>query len=134
MPTPEAFQGLRKAFLEGEREGYKNAVANNTHKDFVMDVVRRYLKRFPLNLADDEEPSPQKLAAVDDAEPDEERLYPDPTDYPEDQGTYNKLVAEYDAETKLIGRRTRVSASFFISSGTSKTSTSSDTGVSLCRF
>ncbi|PPR07162.1 hypothetical protein CVT26_012668, partial [Gymnopilus dilepis] len=81
MPTPEAFQGLRKAFLEGEREGYKNSVANNTYKDFVMDVVRRYLKRFPLKLADDEEPTPEELAAVDDAEPDEERLYPDPTDY-----------------------------------------------------
>ena len=67
MPRPEKFEGLRKVFLEGERERYKQAVANGTRDDYLMDVFRRFFKRFPVGLPDDKEPSSEELAKVNDA-------------------------------------------------------------------
>ncbi|PPQ84374.1 hypothetical protein CVT26_007383 [Gymnopilus dilepis] len=113
MPRPEKFEGLRKVFLEGERERYKQAVANGTRDDYLMDVFRRFFKRFPVGLPDDKEPSSKELAKVNDALPDPERVAPDAQDYAEDQRTYYALQAAYDEETKLIEARKKQIARWF---------------------
>ncbi|PPQ73280.1 hypothetical protein CVT26_015231, partial [Gymnopilus dilepis] len=113
MPGRESFQGLRKSFLENERQGYKNAVANGTKDDFVMDVVRRFLKRFPIDLDDDKEPTAKDLASVDDAAPDEERVAPDPQDYAEDQTGYNIELEKFENVTKRLEFRAKQIARWF---------------------
>ena len=114
MPARESFKGLRKAFLDDQREGYKKAVAAGTKDDFLMDVVRRFLKRFPIDLEDDKEPSAQHLASVDDGKPDDERVAPDPRDYAGDQAEYDKKLAEYEEATKRLEYRTKVRSVHFI--------------------
>ncbi|PPQ73933.1 hypothetical protein CVT26_006554 [Gymnopilus dilepis] len=113
MPGRERFTGLRKAFLEGELEKYKKAFIDGTKTDFLMDVLRRFLKRFPLNLPDDQEPTPEFLAEVDDTSPDQERVAPDATEMPEDQTRYYRLLKEFDDETKLIETRKKQIAQWF---------------------
>ncbi|PPQ81535.1 hypothetical protein CVT26_011043 [Gymnopilus dilepis] len=114
MPNHERFTGLRKAFLEGERERYNEAVTNGTKGDFLMDVIRRFLKRFPLDLEDKKEPTAEFLAGVDDSKPDEELVAPDPTDMPEDQARYSRLLKEYDEKVKLLDTRKKQIARWFV--------------------
>ncbi|PPQ78995.1 hypothetical protein CVT26_003941 [Gymnopilus dilepis] len=113
MPARESFVGLRKAFLEKEQDGYRAAVANGTKDDFLMDVVRRFLKRFPVDLPDDMEPTAEHLAQVDDALPDPERVAPDPQDMAEDQQGYARALENYEKTTKLIDFRTKQIARWF---------------------
>ena len=65
MPARPAFVGLRKSFLEGELDRYSDAVLNGTKDEFLKDVIRRYLKRFPPELPHNQEPTAEHLAAVD---------------------------------------------------------------------
>lgn len=100
MVNPGAFQGARKTFLMGKKEAYSQAVDNGYVAEAVAKIQRRYFKRFPIDLSDKVEPTPEELAAIDDdiinpkyEEPDEEKM----------------TTEEYKlAMEKLDVRRTRV--------------------------
>ncbi|KAK0209545.1 hypothetical protein IW262DRAFT_1227980, partial [Armillaria fumosa] len=70
MVNPGMFQGVRKEFLLGEVDGYAQAIVEDRAAEQVMDVTRRYLKRFPMSLPQNINPSPEELAKVDDNMPD----------------------------------------------------------------
>ncbi|PBK59165.1 hypothetical protein ARMSODRAFT_1027662 [Armillaria solidipes] len=76
MVNPGAFKGSRREFLMQEVEGYIKAVEEGRAAEFIADVVRRYLKRYPLSLEHNVEPSQEHLAAVDDHAPDPEVVMP----------------------------------------------------------
>ncbi|PBK83698.1 hypothetical protein ARMGADRAFT_1089138 [Armillaria gallica] len=77
MVNPGAFRGSRWDFLIQEMEGYIKAVEEGCAAEFIADVVRHSLKRYPLSLAHNVEPSPDHLAAVDNHMPDPEVVMPD---------------------------------------------------------
>ncbi|PBK63579.1 hypothetical protein ARMSODRAFT_1023781 [Armillaria solidipes] len=77
MVNPGAFLGLRREFLIQEIEGYIQAVEEGRAAEFVADVIRRYLKRFPISLAHNVEPTAEHLAQVNDNVPDPEVEMPD---------------------------------------------------------
>lgn len=104
MVNPGVFHGLRKEFLTGEKVTYSNAVANGHATDTIADIQRRFLKRFPVDLPLDEEPSPEHLASVDDTEAD-----PDPEEPDEESEVVNSNVGEH---AKLIVLRKGVRAPF----------------------
>ncbi|EDR06994.1 uncharacterized protein LACBIDRAFT_328415 [Laccaria bicolor S238N-H82] len=72
MLNPGGFAGSRLKFLEGELPAYTKAVVNNREDNFILDLWRRYFKRYPVDLADNVEPTEETLASVNDNEPDEE--------------------------------------------------------------
>jgi len=74
MVNPGAFQGSRKEWLLAQKEAYKQAVEGGYTNDCITDIQCRYLKRYPIDLAHDEEPSEEHLASIDDnaAEPEPE--------------------------------------------------------------
>lgn len=79
MPNPGAFHGARKAFLLAEKPTYALAVDDGAAADGLADIQRRFFKRFPIDLPDDQEPTPEHLAAVDDKAADRDVEHPDPT-------------------------------------------------------
>lgn len=96
MVNPGAFRGSRREFLVGEKANYAAAVNGGFQKDAVALIQRRYLKRYPISLAHDVEPSQEHLDAVDDDAPDPEPEQPDA----------EKLSSEeYDAAMKVIKER-----------------------------
>ena len=99
MPGRGIFHGLRFAFLDKERKGYADAVASGAKEDFLKDLVRRFFKRFPLELPLLEEPSEDHLAAVDDSKPDPE---------PEAPNAKQMLPEEYDAALKKFEQRQKL--------------------------
>ncbi|PPQ77494.1 hypothetical protein CVT26_006140 [Gymnopilus dilepis] len=76
MVNPGAFRGSRKEFLISQKAAYAEAVVGGYVADALADIQRKYFKRYPVDLAHDEEPSEEHLAAVDDNAPDPE--IPDP--------------------------------------------------------
>ena len=52
MPHPGAFKGSRLKFLQDELTEYAKAVINDHAEDFALDVIRRFFKRYPLDLQD----------------------------------------------------------------------------------
>lgn len=69
--------GLRRDFMLGEKPAYSEGVKGGFVADALAIIQRRYFKRFPIELADDQEPSAEFLEAVNDDEPDPERVAPD---------------------------------------------------------
>lgn len=121
MPALEKYSGARKEFLSQRLPGFVNSVARvsgtsyhhktkksshvlihtqNTHKDFLVNIIRQFNKRFPLDKSDDWEPTAEDLMKVDDNAPDEEVEIPNPDDYPE--------ISSEDYEKLLEGARERV--------------------------
>lgn len=76
MVNPGSFTGLRKEFLESQKDLYAAAVAGMHVPDIVADIQRRYFKRFPITLLHTQEPSQEFLDAVDDNAPDAELSRP----------------------------------------------------------
>ena len=70
MVNPGSFTGSRRVFLEGEVEGYGNAVQAGNGPEFLTDLVRRFFKRYPMSLDPNTEPSAEHLASVNDDEAD----------------------------------------------------------------
>ncbi|PPQ97109.1 hypothetical protein CVT26_001077 [Gymnopilus dilepis] len=99
------FKGLRKTFLEEQLEGYQKSMTDGTKDDFVNDVIRRFLKRFPLELPLDKEPSQEHLAAVDDSQPDPEIEHPVPEPGNGFQRQYEQECQKYDALLRLLETR-----------------------------
>ena len=72
MVNPGAFKGLRKEFLDAQKDIYAAAVQGNHVADTVADIQRRYFKRFPITLSHTQEPTEEFLATVDDDAPEAE--------------------------------------------------------------
>ncbi|KAF8876893.1 hypothetical protein CPB84DRAFT_1852837 [Gymnopilus junonius] len=98
MVNPRAFQGARKIFLTGEKEAYSQAVDEGFVPEAVVKIQHRYFKRFPIDLPDEVDPTPEELAAVDDEAIDPEYPEPDP----------EKMTgAEYEAAMEELSKRQR---------------------------
>ncbi|KAK7024184.1 SERTA domain-containing protein 3 [Paramarasmius palmivorus] len=95
MPAPRAFTGVRLRFLEAQLNGYAQADSEGHAADFAIDVARRYLKRFPVSLSEDKEPTAQELQAVDDDAADEDRPVPVQKEGMSDD-EYAKAMTEYE--------------------------------------
>lgn len=77
MVNPGAFKGARRDFLQSQKANYKAGVVGGYAADALVEIQRKYLKRFPIDLAHDEDPTPEWLAAVDDDAADPEQEEPD---------------------------------------------------------
>ncbi|PPR07728.1 hypothetical protein CVT26_003721 [Gymnopilus dilepis] len=96
MVNPGAFQGARKIFLMGEKDAYSQAVDEGYIAEGIAKIQRRFFKRFPIDLPDNVDPSPEELAKVDD-----EEIEPD---YPEPERD-KMSEAEYEAALKTLDER-----------------------------
>jgi len=100
MVNPGAFRGLRKEFLLGEKETYSTAIKGGYEKDALMNIQRRYFKRFPIDLPHDVEPSNEHLASVNDDVADPEPAEPNKDKLSAEE--YEKELAKLEERQKLI--------------------------------
>lgn len=77
MVNPGTFIGLRKEFLDSQKDLYAAAVQGKHVTDTVADIQRRYFKRFPITLSHSKEPTKEFLDTVDDDAPDAELKPPE---------------------------------------------------------
>ena len=75
--NPSAFQGSRKIFLQSQTAEYQAGVVGGYATNALAQIQRKYLKRFPIDLPHNKEPSPEWLAAVDEEAAGEEHEGPD---------------------------------------------------------
>ena len=106
MSARAAFSGLRLKFLNEQLEGYATAVVESRDNEFVLDVQRRFLKRFPLSLPQDAEPSQESLDTVDDNVPDPELEKPNPNDMSDEQ--YEAVKNAFEHSCALLQFRKEV--------------------------
>jgi hypothetical protein len=116
MPNPGGFAGSRLKFLEDEFPAYTKAVTSNREGDFVLDLLRRFFKRYPMELADNIEPTEEMLASVNDEEPDEEPEPPNEEtmaeeEYAEMLQKFNERRDEIEKKRQVGSRSTLVSTS-----------------------
>lgn len=107
MAARAAFSGLRLKFMEDQLEGYATAVVESRDNDFVLDVQRRYLKRFPLSLPHEVEPSQESLDPIDDNMPDPELKEPNRKDMSDEE--YKAAKGAFDYDCSLLRFRKEVS-------------------------
>jgi hypothetical protein len=72
MVNPGAFSGSRKIFLLSEKANYVASVKDNLCAEFILGLQRHYLKRYPILLDHNEEPSAEWFANMDDHAADQE--------------------------------------------------------------
>lgn len=72
MPNPGSYKGSRGQFLKDQQVRYTQAVKDGNINDVVIDIQRRYFKRYPITLAHNKEPSQDWLDQVNDDAPDPE--------------------------------------------------------------
>jgi len=106
MVNPGAFQGSRKQWLFDQKEVYKQAVQGGYAKDCIADIQRRYLKRYPIDLPHDEEPSDEHLASVDNNAADPEPEVPDSEAM--DEEAYIAAMKSFEDCHKLVTSRKKV--------------------------
>jgi len=111
MVNPGAFQGGRKVFLMAEKVAFAAAVEGGYARDALANIQRRYLKRYPLDLAHDKEPTPEHLATVDDNEADDDPEEPDKEALTSEE--YVIALEKIEERQKLMIFRKGVSAVFF---------------------
>lgn len=97
MPAHGSFTPKRKAFLESRRPQFATAVENGFSADGISNIIRQYFKRFPIDLDDNEEPSDEVLAAVDDNAPDPDVMEPSEDLSPEQHTAAVKAALEQRA-------------------------------------
>lgn len=107
MLARAAFSGLRLQFMEEQLEGYATAVVESRDNDFVLDVQRRYFKRFPLSLSHDVEPSQESLDSVNDNTSDPELQEPNQKDMSDEE--YKDAKSIFDHNCALLHFRKDVS-------------------------
>lgn len=103
MVNPGTFQGSRGEFLLAQSAVYASAVADGHINDTVADIQRRYLKRYPMSLPHNQEPTKEWLDQVDDDAPDPDPLEPDYNSM--DADTANALKIEREKESELLKDR-----------------------------
>jgi hypothetical protein len=94
-------------FMEEQLEGYATAIIESRENDFVLDVQRRYFKRFPLSLPHDIEPSKESLDTLDDNAPDPEIKEPNQKDMSGEE--YKAAKNAFDHNCALLQFRKEVS-------------------------
>ncbi|PBK62686.1 hypothetical protein ARMSODRAFT_860064, partial [Armillaria solidipes] len=72
MVNPGIFKGTRLEFVQGEHANYAKAVLEGRATEELADIICQFFKRFPISLPDNEEPSVEDLANVNDKAPDTE--------------------------------------------------------------
>ena len=102
MVNPGAFRGSRKAFLIEQKPSYKAAVLGGFAAECICDIQRRFFKRYPIHLGDNEEPSEEDLAKVDDNAPDLDTAPPDPEMMSSEE--YQKTITAFDNKRKRNAR------------------------------
>ena len=113
MPNPGIFRGSRFIFLLGEKAAYKAGVDGGYAADALAKIQSRYFRRYPVELALDDEPLPESLSAVDDEAPDVEQQEPDKEELTDVE--YKAEVERLLERTNLINIRKAVSCHLFIS-------------------
>ena len=96
---------------------YTKAVTSNREGDFVLDLLRRFFKCYPIELADNIEPTEEMLASVNDEEPDEEPEPPNKETMSEEEYTemlqkFNDRRDEIEKKRQVSSRSTLISTSF----------------------
>lgn len=92
-------------------EGYIKSVKEGCAAEFIADVICRYLKRYPLRLEHNVEPSAEHLACVDDHVPDLEivMLNEDELSFEE----YEKAQMQMVEDRRLLKFRSEVSSEHY---------------------
>jgi hypothetical protein len=104
MVNPGAFQGSRKDFLKSQKFDYQAGVVGGYTADALAQIQRKYLKRYPIDLPHNEEPSTEWLAAVDDEAAEEELAGPDVDALDEDE-LAEAMVKSEERRTMLCYRK-----------------------------
>ncbi|KDR66329.1 hypothetical protein GALMADRAFT_232569 [Galerina marginata CBS 339.88] len=104
MPARGVFHGGRFEFLNNERKGYAEALTSGSKDEFLKDLVRRFFKRFPVELGIGEEPTEEHLKSVDDSKPDPEPPMPSKRDVSPEE--YELAIKAYEERKRLIVFRT----------------------------
>lgn len=103
MVNPGAFLGARYSFLIDQKPTYAQAVVGGYAADCLLDIQRRYFKRFPVDCPHNVDPTPEFLVSVDDNEADPEPDAPD-----EDQMSaeeYQAAMGAFNTRRRLIAAR-----------------------------
>ncbi|KDR72157.1 hypothetical protein GALMADRAFT_41983, partial [Galerina marginata CBS 339.88] len=74
MVNPGTFVGARRAFMLDEKPAYSNGIKGGFAADALAIIQRRYFKRFPVDLAHEDEPTAEFIAAVDDEAPEPDQM------------------------------------------------------------
>ena len=107
MVNPGSFGATRKAFLMSEKPDYSAGVMGGYAADALALIQRKYLKRFPMDLPHNEEPTDEWLASVNDEGPDLDQVPPDIQSLSEED--YNAAMKEMEERQKLLAFRKAVS-------------------------
>ncbi|KAE9385714.1 hypothetical protein BT96DRAFT_786032, partial [Gymnopus androsaceus JB14] len=67
MPPPPSFSKLRLKFLREAAAEYSRDTGDEDWESFILQTIRRFIKRFPLHLGDKEDPTQKFYNAVDDS-------------------------------------------------------------------
>ena len=86
---------------------YNARVVGGYAADALAQIQRRYLKRFPIDLPHNEEPTEEWLALVNDEEPDPDRVPPDIETL--NEGDYITACKALEERQKLLAFRKAVS-------------------------
>ena len=105
MVNPGAFGASRKVFLMSQKPDYSAGVMGRYAADALALIQRKYLKRFPIDLQHNEEPTEEWLASVNDDGPDP--VPPDIESLGEED--YNAAMKELEERQKLLAFRKAVS-------------------------
>ena len=108
MVNPGSFGPSRKAFLESQKTIYAAGVLDGYAADALAQIQRRYLKRFPIDLPHDDEPTDEWLASVNDEDDDPDQVPPNLESLGEED--YAEALKALESRQKLLTFRRAVSA------------------------
>ena len=108
MVNPGSFGPSRKAFLVSQKPAYSAAVLGGYAGDALALIQCKYLKHFPIDLPDDEEPTEEWLASVNDEEQDPDEVPPDVESLSEED--YIAVMRVLESRQKLLAFRRAVSS------------------------
>ncbi|KAK7024587.1 SERTA domain-containing protein 3 [Paramarasmius palmivorus] len=108
MVAHSSFEGSRAVFLDSHHDSYAVAAQEGWIKDFIADLGRRYMKRYPASLAHNVEPSEEHLQSVNDDAPDPESLCPVQRPGQSDE-EYHQAVRKHEIEKDITSFRLGVS-------------------------
>jgi len=107
MVNPGSFGASRKAFLVSQKPAYSAGVVGGYAADALVLIQHRYLKRFPIDLPHNEEPSEEWLASVSGEMLEPDQVAPDVDSLSEED--YIAAWAALEKRQKLLAFRKAVS-------------------------
>jgi hypothetical protein len=133
MVNPGSFGATRKAFLMSQKPDYSAGVMGGYAADALALIQRKYLKRFPIDLPHNEEPTDEWLASVNDEGPDPDQVPPDIQSLSEED--YIAATKEMEERQKLVAFRRAVSeilvVPVFVLFGPERLSSKSNVGLRI---